>query len=144
MTVGDGRPFVAALINIDIGSVGKWADKHSVSYAGFTDLSGKAAVYDLIAAEIDRVNEGLPDALRIRRFLCLHKELDPDDAELTRTRKLRRRLIGERYAVLIDALYGETAAVQARITVTYEDGRTATIKSRAVITNVDVREAVHA
>ncbi|HEU5447589.1 MAG TPA: AMP-binding protein [Acidimicrobiia bacterium] len=141
VTVGDGRPFVAALINIDIGSVGKWADKHSVSYAGFTDLSGKAAVYDLVATEIDRVNAGLPDALRIRRFLCLHKELDPDDAELTRTRKLRRRLIGERYAVLIDALYGETAAVQARITVTYEDGRVAESEALVPVRTLDSYDA---
>ena len=141
VTVGDGRPFVAALINIDIGSVGKWADKHSVSYAGFTDLSGKAAVYDLVATEIDRVNAGLPDALRIRRFLCLHKELDPDDAELTRTRKLRRRLIGERYGVLIDALYGETAAVQARITVTYEDGRVAESEALVPVRTLDSYDA---
>jgi len=123
VTVGDGRPFVAAMVNIDAGSVGKWADKHSIAYAGYADLAGKPAVYDLVAAEIDRVNGGLPDALRIRRFLCLHKELDPDDAELTRTRKLRRRIIGERYAPLIDALYGGAGEARARMTVTYDDGR---------------------
>ena len=137
VSVGDGRPFVAALINIDIGSVGKWADKQSVVYAGFTDLSGKPAVYELIASEIDRVNAGLPEALRIRRFLCLHKELDPDDAELTRTRKLRRRLIGERYAVLIDALYDGTGEVKARITVTYEDGRVTETEALVPIRTVD-------
>ncbi|MGH9010789.1 MAG: AMP-binding protein [Acidimicrobiia bacterium] len=141
VTVGDGRPFVAALINIDIGSVGKWADKHSVVYAGYADLAGKPAVYDLVAAEIDRVNAGLPDALRIRRFLCLHKELDPDDAELTRTRKLRRRLIGERYAVLIDALYGGTGEARARITVTYEDGRVAETEALVPIRTLDSYDA---
>jgi long-chain acyl-CoA synthetase len=141
VTVGDGRPFAAALINIDIGSVGKWADKHSVVYAGFSDLSGKPAVYDLVAAEIDRVNAGLPEALRIRRFLCLHKELDPDDAELTRTRKLRRRLISERYAVLIDALYDGTGEVRARITVTYEDGRVSETEALVPIRTVESYDA---
>jgi long-chain acyl-CoA synthetase len=125
VTVGDGRPFVAALVNIDFGSVGKWADKRGLTYAGYADLAGKPAVYDLVAAEIDRVNAGLPEALRILRFLCLHKELDPDDAELTRTRKLRRRLIGQRYADLIDALYGTSNEARARMTVTYDDGRVA-------------------
>jgi long-chain acyl-CoA synthetase len=137
VTVGDGRPFVAALVNIDMGSVGKWADKHSVVYAGYSDLAGKPAVYDLIAGEIERVNAGLPDTLRIRRFLCLHKELDPDDAELTRTRKLRRRLIGERYAALIDALYGETGEARARMTVTFEDGRVAQTEALVPIRWVD-------
>jgi long-chain acyl-CoA synthetase len=141
VTVGDGRPYVTALINIDMGSVGKWADKHNVAYAGFTDLSGKPAVYDLIAAAIERVNAGLPEALRIHRFLSLHKELDPDDAELTRTRKLRRRLIGERYAVLIDALYDGTGEVQARITVTYEDGRVSETEALVPIRTLDSHDA---
>jgi long-chain acyl-CoA synthetase len=141
VTIGDGRPYVTALINIDIGSVGKWADKHNIPYAGFTDLAGKPAVYDLIAAAIDRVNGGLPEALRIGRFLCLHKELDPDDAELTRTRKLRRRLIAERYAVLINALYEGTGVAQARITVTYEDGRVAETEAQVSIRTLHGHDA---
>jgi long-chain acyl-CoA synthetase len=99
--------------------------RRGVPYAGYADLAQNAAVYDLIAAEVRRTNETLAPSQRVRRFLLLHKELDADDAEITRTRKLRRGFIHTRYAPLIDALYDPTvAAVPVRVTVTYEDGRT--------------------
>jgi len=125
VAIGHGRRFVGALLNIDREVVGNWAERRGVPYAGYADLAQNAAVYDLIAAEVRRTNETLAPSQRVRRFLLLHKELDADDAEITRTRKLRRGFIHTRYAPLIDALYDPTvAAMPVRVTVTYEDGRT--------------------
>jgi long-chain acyl-CoA synthetase len=132
--VGDGRPFVAALVNIDLASVGNWAERRGLAYTSYTDLAQKPEVYDLIRREVVRVNRSLleDEALRgaqIRRFLLLHKELDPDDQEITRTRKVRRGFIGQKYAPLIEALYGTGDSVQVEAQVTYEDGRTATVRA---------------
>jgi len=132
--VGDGRPFVAALLNIDLVSVGNWAERRGLAYTSYTDLAQKPEVYELIRQEVVRVNRSLleDEALRgaqIRRFLLLHKELDPDDQEITRTRKVRRGFIGQKYAPLIDALYGGGESVQVEAQVTYEDGRIATVRA---------------
>jgi len=132
--VGDGRPFVAALLNIDLVSVGNWAERRGLAYTSYTDLAQKPEVYELIRQEVVRVNRSLleDEALRgaqIRRFLLLHKELDPDDQEITRTRKVRRGFIGQKYAPLIDALYGGGESVQVEAQVTYEDGRVATVRA---------------
>ncbi len=132
--VGDGRPFVAALLNIDLVSVGNWAERRGLAYTSYTDLAQKPEVYELIRQEVVRVNRSLleDEALRgaqIRRFLLLHKELDPDDQEITRTRKVRRGFIGQKYAPLIEALYGADDSVQVEAQVTYEDGRTATVRA---------------
>jgi long-chain acyl-CoA synthetase len=132
--VGDGRPFVAALLNIDLVSVGNWAERRGLAYTSYTDLAQKPEVYELIRQEVVRVNRSLleDEALRgaqIRRFLLLHKELDPDDQEITRTRKVRRGFIGQKYAPLIEALYGTGDSVQVEAQVTYEDGRTATVRA---------------
>jgi len=132
--VGDGRPFVAALLNIDLVSVGNWAERRGLAYTSYTDLAQKPEVYELIRQEVVRVNRSLleDEALRgaqIRRFLLLHKELDPDDQEITRTRKVRRGFIGQKYAALIEALYGAGDSVQVEAQVTYEDGRTATVRA---------------
>jgi long-chain acyl-CoA synthetase len=132
--VGDGRPFVAALLNIDLVSVGNWAERRGLAYTSYTDLAQKPEVYELIRQEVVRVNRSLleDEALRgaqIRRFLLLHKELDPDDQEITRTRKVRRGFIGQKYAPLIEALYGAGDSVQVEAQVTYEDGRTATVRA---------------
>ena len=125
VAIGHGRPFVGALVNIDMEVVGNWAERRGVPYAGYADLAQNPAVYDLVAAEVRRTNETLAPSQRVRRFLLLHKELDADDAEITRTRKLRRTAIHARYAPLIDALYDPAvAAVPVKVTVTYEDGRT--------------------
>jgi long-chain acyl-CoA synthetase len=132
--VGDGRPFVAALLNIDLVSVGSWAERRGLAYTSYTDLAQKPEVYELIRQEVVRVNRSLlaDEALRgaqIRRFLLLHKELDPDDQEITRTRKVRRGFIGQKYAPLIEALYGTGDSVQVEAQVTYEDGRTAIVRA---------------
>ena len=107
---GNEREHVCAFINIDLGAVGNWAERRGLAYSGYTDLAGKPEVYDLIARCVEKVNAELAaDPMvadsQVHRFLMLHKELDPDDDELTRTRKVRRGFIAEKYALLIDALY---------------------------------------
>ncbi len=125
---GNGRASCMAFINIDIEAVGNWAERRGISYSGYTDLAAQAAVYDLIAGCVEKANADLAqDAMlagsQVRRFLILHKELDPDDDELTRTRKVRRRFIAEKYAVLIDALYSGKASQYIETQVKFEDGR---------------------
>ncbi|HEY7205786.1 MAG TPA: AMP-binding protein [Methylomirabilota bacterium] len=132
--VGDRRDFVGALINIDLTSVGNWAERRNLAYTSYGDLAQKPEVYDLIRQEVVRVNRSLleDEALRgaqIRRFLLLHKELDPDDQEITRTRKVRRGFVAQKYATLIEALYGGGDHVNVEAQVTYEDGRTATVRA---------------
>lgn len=128
VAIGEQRPFVTAMINIDMGSVGNWAERRAIPYAGYPDLSQKPEVYDLIHNEIVKVNHTLPPELRLKRYVVLHKELDPDDAEITRTRKLRRRFITQKYANIIEALYGEGQQVEVKALITYEDGRTTEVE----------------
>ncbi|ACL25297.1 long-chain fatty acid--CoA ligase [Chloroflexus aggregans] len=127
---GGDWPFVTAMINIDFANVGKWAENAQISYTTYTDLAQKPQVYALIRKDVERANADLPPAARIRRFLLLHKELDADDGELTRTRKVRRRLIAQRYQEIVDALYGDQSEFEIETTITYQDGRTALIKTR--------------
>jgi long-chain acyl-CoA synthetase len=132
--IGQDRPYVTGLINIDLTAVGNWAERRGIAYTSYTDLSQKPEVAELIRQEVERVNASLLDdaVLRdaqIRKFLILHKELDPDDEEITRTRKVRRGYIAQKYAVLIDALYGDRDRVQVEARVTYEDGRTGTVRA---------------
>jgi len=138
---GGDWPFVTAFINIDFANVGKWAEKHQVPYTTYTDLAQKPEVYAIVKAHVLQANADLPPAARIRRFLLLHKELDADDAELTRTRKVRRRLIAKRYDDLISALYSEATSVPVETTITYQDGRTATIRTNLRIEDVDISDA---
>jgi long-chain acyl-CoA synthetase len=143
--IGQDRPFVGALVNIDLTAVGNWAERRGIAYTSYTDLSQKPEVYELVRVEIERVNTSLLDdallkSARIRRFLILHKELDPDDEEITRTRKVRRGYIAQKYAALIEALYGDGERVAVEAQVTYEDGRTATIRADVII-RVVVRAA---
>lgn len=128
VVIGEKRPFVAAMINIDMGSVGNWTGRRAIPYTGYSDLSQKPEVYELIQNEVMRVNQSLPHELRIKRYVVLHKELDPDDAEITRTRKLRRGLIAQKYANIIEALYGEGQQVVVKALITYEDGRTTEVE----------------
>jgi long-chain acyl-CoA synthetase len=144
VTLGPGRPYVTALVNIDLGAVGNWAERRGIAYTSYTDLSQKPEVYDLIQQEVLRVNESLREdaVLRgavIRKFLILHKELDPDDEEITRTRKVRRGHVAQKYAALIDALYAERDRVAVEAQVTYEDGRTATVRADVLIRELPAR-----
>ncbi len=138
---GNGRDFVTAFINIDLEAVGNWAERKGLAYSGYTDLAQQGTVYDLIREGIEQVNVDLAadpmmSASQIRRFLILHKELDADDGELTRTRKVRRNFISERYKVLIDALYGGADSQYIETEVKYEDGRTGKIAATLRIQDV--------
>jgi long-chain acyl-CoA synthetase len=138
---GQERPFVSAFINIDLDAVGNWAERHNLSYTSYTDLAARPEAYALIQGEIERVNTSLASepqmaGAQIRRFLILHKELDPDDGELTRTRKVRRRFIGEKYAELVAALYSNETQVAVEAKVVFEDGRSGTIKAALPIRDI--------
>ncbi len=134
---GGDWPFVTAMINIDFGNVGKWAESRQIAYTTYTDLAQKPQVYELVQRHVQQANADLPPAARIRRFLLLHKELDADDAELTRTRKVRRNLVAQRYDDLISALYSQNDHVDVVTTITYQDGRTATLQTRLSIASAD-------
>jgi len=137
MTLGDEmRDFIGALINIDMEVVSRWAEDRNISFSTFTDLSQKPEVAALIRDEIARVNQFLPETSRVQRFANFPKELDPDEGELTRTRKLRREFLNERYKALIEGIYGSDTAVQLEIPVTYQDGRRSMLS--AVVTIHDV------
>jgi long-chain acyl-CoA synthetase len=103
--------------------VGHWAESKMITYTTYQDLAAKDEVYALIREEVARTNAALPEATRIRRFCLLYKELDPDDNELTRTRKVKRGTIGERYGGLIEALYTDACALSLETEITYQDGR---------------------
>lgn len=128
VVLGGDWPFVAAMINIDFDNVGKWAENNKITYTTYTDLAQKREVYALVREEVERTNADLPPAARIQRFLLLHKELDADDAELTRTRKVRRRYVAERYAEIISGLYSDQDSIEVESAITYQDGRTATLQ----------------
>jgi len=126
---GANRETVTAFINIDIGAVGNWAERRGIAYSGYTDLTARQEVYGLIQECVEQVNaelvaEGMLADSQVHRFLILHKELDPDDDELTRTRKVRRGFVAEKYAVLIDALYSGKQTQFIETQVKFEDGRT--------------------
>jgi long-chain acyl-CoA synthetase len=143
---GAGRDFVTAMINIDLVSVGNWAERNNVAYASYQELAGLPSVYEMIAQHVDEVNRALAAepimaGAQIRRFLVLHKELDADDGELTRTQKVRRRLIAERYAPLLTALYDGTDDVDINTEVTFEDGRKGSISARLKIRDMQQHQS---
>jgi long-chain acyl-CoA synthetase len=133
VAVGPDRPFVATLVNIDMETVGKWAERRGLTYTTYADLAQKPEVYDLVHHEVERVNRDLPAALRIRRYVLLHKELDPDDEEITRTRKLRRGVITRKYGPIIEALYEGVPLVAVTAEVTYQDGRKAITETKLAL-----------
>ncbi len=138
---GHGRADVCAFVNIDMGSVGNWAERRGIPYSGYTDLAQKPEVYELIKECVEKVNAELAhDPMladsQVRRFLILHKELDPDDDELTRTRKVRRAFVAEKYKALVDALYEGKPSQYIETQVRFEDGRTGLVKADLVIRDV--------
>jgi long-chain acyl-CoA synthetase len=120
--LGRGRDTLATIICIDKEPVGHWAELRGISYMSYADLSQKPEVIELVAAAVKRVNGTLPEGLRLRHFVCLHKEFDPDDGEITRTRKVRRNVVEERYAPIVDAIYSGQKAVTMKAQITYESG----------------------
>jgi long-chain acyl-CoA synthetase len=141
VTIGDGRDFVAAMINIELASVGNWAERNNVAYASYQELAANPQVYAMIEKRVDAVNSALSlepvmAGAQISRFLILPKELDPDDGELTRTQKVRRGFIAERYASLIEGLYGGASEASIRAEITYEDGRKGKLDASARIVDL--------
>lgn len=134
---GADKPYVTAIINIDFDNVGRWAESHGLAYTTFVDLSQKHEVYNLISADVERVNRTLPPSAQVRKFVLLHKEFDPDEAELTRTRKLRRAYMEERYELMIDTMYGGGEEVRVRAEVTYRDGRTGVVDTSVTVRSLD-------
>jgi long-chain acyl-CoA synthetase len=134
---GQSRPYLSALLCIDMGIVGKWAERQKIAYTTYTDLSSKPEVYDLLEREVSKVNETLPAAARLRKFVLLYKELDADDEELTRTRKVRRGVVEERYRDVIAAVYGERDAVDIDTTIRFQDGKTARIQARLPVRQME-------
>lgn len=137
---GGDWPFVTAMVNIEFPNVGKWAENRQIAYTTYTDLAQKPQVYELIRKHVLSSNVDLPPAARIQRFVLLHKELDADDAELTRTRKVRRKLVAQRYADIISALYSNNTHVEVDTAITYQDGRTARIQTRLIIDTLQPSE----
>jgi long-chain acyl-CoA synthetase len=135
---GHERPHVTAMIAIALAPVGNWAERAGLAYSGYQDLTRKPEVRRLIRDEIEKCNQGLLEPMRVRRFLLLAKDFDADDAEITRTRKLRRRIIADKYASVIDALYGGASETEVATEVTYEDGQRATVRAQITIEDVHV------
>lgn len=133
--LGRDRDELCAMVCIDIDAVGNWAELQGISYISYADLSQKPTVYDLVRDAIAHVNETLPEPLQIKRFSNLHKEFDPDDGEITRTRKLRRKVVEERYTDVIEALYSDKKEVTVKAQITYDTGETGTIER-----NLSIRE----
>ncbi|TVR96983.1 MAG: long-chain fatty acid--CoA ligase [Rhodospirillales bacterium] len=142
VTFGHERPSVCAFLNIDITAMGSWAERNNVAYGSYQELAAHSRVHEILKGHVESVNRDLArDPLlagsQIHRFLVLHKELDPDDGELTRTRKVRRRIIAERYGELIEALYAGKDEVLSLVEVTFEDGRKGRLEGRLKIIDVE-------
>ena len=144
---GDQRQMVTAFLNIDMEAVGNWAERHNLPYAGYTDLAAKPEVLELLRDAVGKVNADLANdpALanaQIHRFIVLHKELDADDDELTRTRKVRRRFIGEKFNQLVDAMYRGLNEQYVETAVKFEDGRTGKISATLKVIDAEVFPAL--
>lgn len=120
---GKLREYVSAIVNIDFAMVSKWAERHHIPFTTFVDLSQKEEIADLVLKDLVRVNSYLPETARVNKFVLLHKEFDPDEAELTRTRKLRRDFMEQRYKDLIESMYSDKESITVEAPVTYRDGR---------------------
>jgi long-chain acyl-CoA synthetase len=134
--IGDKKDYITAVLCIDYAVVGKWADEKKLNYTSYQELSQMPEIYDLVEKQIRQANKDLPDAAKVVKFTNLYKELDADDDELTRTRKLRRAFVEKRYEEIVEALYSENDSVHIDTTIKYEDGRKAHIKTDMQIRSV--------
>jgi long-chain acyl-CoA synthetase len=137
VVLGDGRPHLAALICIRFPIVSKWAERNRISFTTYTDLSSRPQVLKLLQGEVEKVNATLPPAQRIRDFVLLYKELDADDEELTRTRKVRRGVINQRYGAIVDAIYAGQEAIPVDTTITFQDGTKQRIRTTLAVASAE-------
>jgi len=135
--LGKGLPFLSTMICIRYSIMAKWAEQRGIAFTNYTNLSAQPQVYDMIVDEIRQVNETLPEAQRIKRFLLLYKELDADDGELTRTRKVRRSVVAEKYADIIDAIYAGNEKVDIDTMITFQDGSKTRIQTSVKVVDLD-------
>ncbi|MEL6744660.1 MAG: long-chain fatty acid--CoA ligase, partial [Pseudomonadota bacterium] len=143
VAIGNGRDFTTVMLNIDLQPVANWAERNNIAYGSYQELANHPLVYKMMGDHVDQVNRDLASEERvagaqIHRFLVLHKELDADDGELTRTMKVRRSLINERYAPLIEALYDGSTEKYVDTEVVFEDGRKGSISATVKIQDVQV------
>ncbi|SEN22677.1 long-chain acyl-CoA synthetase [Mesobacillus persicus] len=129
VAIGKDRPYVVGIINIDMKNVGRWAEKNQVSYTTYTDLSSKPEVLELIQKQVNEINQSLPDKAKIKKFVLLYKELDADDEELTRTKKVRRQFVAKKYEDLIEGMYSEDEQIEVFGKIKYRDGAEQTIQT---------------
>ena len=141
VVLGHEQGYVTTMICIDFKHAGKWAEGRRISYTTYSDLAAKPEVYDLIEREVVRVNTTLPEKARIEKFLLLYKELDPDDEELTRTKKIRRGFINEKYKKEIAGLYSDAEELPIETVIRYQDGKTATLRTNLIIRTMKPEDA---
>jgi len=134
--LGNQRDFIASMICIDYPNVGKWAESRRLSYTTYTDLAAKPEVLELLAKEVEKVNVTLPETTRVKKFVPLYKELDADDDELTRTRKVRRAFVGDRYKHVIEGIYAGEGAIPIDAIIKYQDGKTSRIRTTLTVSNL--------
>jgi len=135
--LGAGRDALAAMICIRYSIISKWAEKNRLSFTTYTDLASRGEVYALLRKEVETVNTTLPPAQRISRFLLLYKELDADDGELTRTRKVRRGVINEKYAGIINAIYRGERNIPVDTVIRFQDGTTQRVRTSLAVVDLD-------
>jgi len=133
VVLGHERPYLAAIVCVRYSIVSKWAEQRSIAFTNYTSLSSRPEVYRLLREEVEKVNATLPEPQRVRKFVLLYKELDADDGELTRTRKVRRNVIADKYADIIDAIYGDTPTVHVDTVIRFQDGTTSRIRTDLVV-----------
>ncbi len=142
VAIGRGRPYVVAMINIDMENVGRWAEKNQITYTTFTDISSKPEVLNLIQEQVNEVNKTLPEKARVKKFVLLYKELDADDEELTRTKKVRRQFVAKKYEDLIEGLYSENDQIDVEGLIKYRDGKQQTIRTTLQVISLTEEEVV--
>ena len=137
VVLGDKRAYLAAIVCIRFPIVSKWAEQNRMSFTTYSDLASRPQVYDLIAGEIERINASLPTAQRVSKFMLLYKELDADDGELTRTRKVRRGVVAEKYAGIIEAIYAGNTEVKIDTEIAFQDGSRQRIRTTMPIATLE-------